>query len=151
MNKALGQTLIKLFKNELQRPINQSKRLASTYKEAVITEQGKPLEIREKKQTKLKPSQVRVQVSYCSVNSVDNYKFKHGGGDLPFVPGYELSGEVLEVGTDIRGDKISVGEKVVGLSLETFGGLAEECVVSTESSILLFLIINCIFVLVGCG
>ncbi|XP_050308492.1 quinone oxidoreductase-like protein 2 [Anthonomus grandis grandis] len=109
-----------------------TRRLASTYKSAVITEHGKPLEIQEVKQPKLGPSQVRVQVDYCSVNSVDNYKFKQSTGELPFTPGYELSGEVLEVGKDIRGDQISIGEKVVGLNLERFSGLAEQCVLDID-------------------
>ncbi|KAL1495041.1 hypothetical protein ABEB36_010525 [Hypothenemus hampei] len=89
-------------------------------------------EILERKPVKLKANQVRVQVSYCSVNSVDNYKFKNEGGELPFIPGYELSGEVLDVGQDVKGDQISVGEKVVGLSLENFGGLAEQCILDID-------------------
>ena len=130
MNKILINALFGACSKNFQKPVRQTRRLASTYKVVQIKEHGTPLEIVEKKQTKLKPSQVRVQVSYCSVNSVDCYKFKQGGGHFPFVPGYELSGEVMEVGNDIRGDQISVGEKVVGLSLENFGGLAQECVVS---------------------
>lgn len=131
MNKTLVRTLATLYKKELLKPsIGLRQRYASTFKAAVIAEYGKPLAIQERKQVKLKSNQVRVQVSYCSVNSVDNHKFKHGGGELPFIPGYELSGEVLEVGNDVRGDKVTVGEKVVGLSLENFGGLAEQCVVS---------------------
>lgn len=125
MSKILGQAFLKLLK-----PLNPSPRHARLFRTAIITEHAKPIEIVEKKQVKLKSNQVRVQVSYCSLNSVDSYKFKQGGGELPFVPGYELSGEVLEVGKEIGADQISVGEKVVGLSLENFGGLAEECVVS---------------------
>lgn len=131
MNKTLVRTLATLYKKELRNSsIRIGQRYASTFKAAVIAEYGKPLEIQDCKPIKLKSNQVRVQVSYCSVNSVDNHKFKHGGGELPFIPGYELSGEVLEVGNDVRGDKITVGEKVVGLSLENFGGLAEQSVVS---------------------
>ncbi|CAG9760820.1 unnamed protein product [Ceutorhynchus assimilis] len=132
MNKVLGQIVRNLFRHDLKKSLNNNNRFASTYKAALIAEHDKPLEIREKKQVKLSSNQVRVQVSYCSVNSVDTYKFKHGGGELPFIPGYELSGEVLEVGSDVRGDRISVGEKVVGLSLENFGGLAEECVLDID-------------------
>lgn len=132
MNKILGHKLINFCRNELHKPLKPSTRLASTYKAAVIKEPGKPLVIEERKQIKLKPNEVRIQVSYCSVNSVDNHKFKLGGVELPFIPGYELSGEVLQVGNDIRGDKINVGEKVAGLSLETFGGLATECVLDID-------------------
>ncbi|KAF7270005.1 hypothetical protein GWI33_016994 [Rhynchophorus ferrugineus] len=129
MNKVFVRTLSKLYKTEI---LKQNVRPASTFKAAVIKEEGKPLEILEQNQKSLKPNQVRVEVNYCSVNSVDCYKFRKGGGQLPFVPGYELSGEVVEVGTDIRGDQINVGEKVVGLNLESFGGLAQECVLEID-------------------
>nr|CAH7752209.1 unnamed protein product [Callosobruchus chinensis] len=108
------------------------KRLESTFKAAVIQEIGKPLEIQERKIVKLKPNQVRVQVVYCSVNKVDVVKFKQGGGDLPFIPGYEFAGEVIEKGRDIPNDQIILGDRVAGLSLEDFGGLAEQCVVEVD-------------------
>ncbi|KAH1009803.1 quinone oxidoreductase-like protein 2 homolog [Dendroctonus ponderosae] len=133
MSKILGQAFAKLLKTtELLKPLNPGRRHASSFKTAIITEHAKPIEIVEKKQVKLKANQVRVQVSYCSLNSVDSHKFKQGGGELPFVPGYELSGEVSEVGREVGADQISVGEKVVGLSLENFGGLAEECVLDID-------------------
>jgi len=132
MNKILGQAVFKFCRAEPKKSFNVILRLASSYKTAVIKEAAKPLVIEEKKQAKLKAHEVRVQVSYCSVNSVDNYKFKQAGSSLPFIPGYELSGEVIEVGKDIRGEQINIGEKVVGLSLENFGGLAEECVLDID-------------------
>ncbi|CAG9830001.1 unnamed protein product [Diabrotica balteata] len=121
----------KIFTRLISRSLSKtlkSEKLASTYKAAVITEIGKPLEIQEKKVLKLKPSEVRVQVIYCSVNSVDVYKFKNDGGQLPFIPGYELSGEVLEKGSEIKDEVLRIGERVVGLNLVKFGGFAEECI-----------------------
>ncbi|CAH2001664.1 unnamed protein product [Acanthoscelides obtectus] len=108
------------------------KRLASTFRAAVIKEIGKPLAIEERQVVKLKSNQVRVRVVYCSVNKVDVVKFKHGGGDLPFVPGYELSGEVIEKGPDIPNEQVILGDRVACLSLEHFGGLAEQCVVDAD-------------------
>ncbi|CAH1155931.1 unnamed protein product [Phaedon cochleariae] len=110
----------------------QAEKFASTFKAAVIKEAGQPLEIQERKEVKLKPNEVRVQVVYCSLNSVDCHKFRDGGGELPFVPGYELSGEVIERGKDITNEQIIVGDRVAGLNLENFGGLAEQCVLDIE-------------------
>lgn len=126
MNKIFSRLVRQLSRSNF---CNNS-RLESTFKAAVIKEVGKPLEIEERKPESLKPNQVRVQVVYCSVNKVDVYKFKHGGGNLPFIPGYELSGEVIEKGSEVSNEQIIVGERVAGLSLERFGGLAEQCVVS---------------------
>ncbi|XP_030766611.1 quinone oxidoreductase-like protein 2 [Sitophilus oryzae] len=132
MNKVFVRALNNLCRQELSKSLTQATRYASTFKAAVIKEQAQPLEIVEKTQRKLKPTEVRVEVNYCSVNSVDCYKFRKGGGELPFVPGYELSGEVLEVGKDVKADQINVGEKVVGLNLESFGGLAQQCILDID-------------------
>lgn len=105
-------------------------RLGSTYNAAVLQEIGKPLVIEEKKIKKLDKKQVRIQVNYCSVNTFDVESFKNTNLKLPFVPGYELAGEVLEIGEEV--DKISaqVGDRVAVLS-SNFGGFADQCVVIT--------------------
>ncbi|KAJ8942539.1 hypothetical protein NQ314_010044 [Rhamnusium bicolor] len=128
MNKVFIRTARKLYESVVS---NGNKRLAS-FRAAVIKETGKPLEIEERQIVSLKPGQVRIQVLYCSVNSVDCYKFKHGGGEFPFIPGYELSGEVIEKGKDVSNEQIIVGDRVAGLSLEHFGGLAEQCVLDVD-------------------
>ncbi|CAG9861836.1 unnamed protein product [Phyllotreta striolata] len=121
----------KLFTRIISRSVNslsKNVKLASTYKAAVLREAGKPLEIQEKKPASLKPTEVRIRVVYCSVNSVDVHKFKSSTDNLPFIPGYELSGEVIERGKDVKNEQIINGEKVLGLSLSSFGGFAEQCV-----------------------
>ncbi|KAJ8914550.1 hypothetical protein NQ315_010014 [Exocentrus adspersus] len=128
MNKVFSRLAEKLSQSYL----SNNNRLASTFKAAVIKEIGKPLEIEERKILNLKPNQVRIQVIYCSVNKVDVFKFKQDGGDLPFIPGYELSGEVLEKGSEVSNDQVIVGDRVAGLSLEKFGGLAEQCVLEAD-------------------
>lgn len=108
-------------------------RLSSSFKAALLTEPEKPLTIDTKSSPKLEKNQVRIQVHYCSVNSVDCASFSDGSKKLPFVPGYELSGEVIEVGKEVTNEQIICGEKVVALSLEKFGGFSEQCVVSIKS------------------
>lgn len=79
--------------------------------------------------------QIRIKVHYCSVNPSDveivggfhEYKPK-----LPFVPGYEMAGEVVEVGKDAKESGFKIGDKVIGLNKESCGGFAEECVVVSK-------------------
>lgn len=106
-------------------------RLSSNYKAAVLKEIGKPLVIEEKSPAKLNKNQVRIQVQFCSVNSVDVLNFTDKSRKLPFVPGYELSGEVIEVGKSVTNAQIILGEKAAALSLEKFGGFATQCIVSS--------------------
>lgn len=101
----------------------------STYKAAVLKEPSKNLIIEEKSLSKLAKDQVRIEVRYCSVNSTDCASFSDGSKKLPFVPGYELSGEVLEVGEAVTKEQIICGEKVAALSLDQFGGFSEQCIV----------------------
>lgn len=51
---------------------------------------------------------------------------------LPFVPGYELSGEIAEVGKTAKEAGYNEGDKVIALNKDSCGGFAEECVVITE-------------------
>lgn len=128
MSKALAKSLFKTLCSKYSTKTQQT-RLASTYKAAVLKEAGQPLVIEEKPIAKLNKTQVRIQVQYCSVNSVDCQSFSDGSKKLPFIPGYELSGEVVEVGSDVTKEQIISGEKVAALNLENFGGFAEQCVV----------------------
>lgn len=120
-----------LFKSCLSKlSINSLKKYASTYQAAILKQANETLEIEEQTSKKIKKNEVRVQVNYCSVNSVDCMTYRKHTGDLPFIPGYEISGEVVEIGKAVTPEQVIVGEKVVALSLEKFGGFAKECVVS---------------------
>lgn len=44
-----------------------------------------------------------------------------------------MAGEVIERGKDVKNEQVMNGERVVGLSLSTFGGFAEQCVVSNNT------------------
>lgn len=76
----------------------------------------------------LAPGDVRIAVRACGVNYPDvlmiagRYQVQP---DLPFVPGAEISGEIVEVGTDVRG--LAVGMRV--LALVGHGGMAEQACV----------------------
>jgi NADPH:quinone reductase-like Zn-dependent oxidoreductase len=73
-------------------------------------------------------SGVRVRVRACGVNFPDTliiegkYQFKP---DLPFTPGGEFAGEVIEVGADVR--HLKVGDRVAGFG--AWGAYAEQTVV----------------------
>jgi NADPH2:quinone reductase len=58
---------------------------------------------------------------------------------LPFIPGYEVSGEILELGSKAA-EGLKVGDKIVGLNKELFSGFAEECVL--PSLVCMFLASN---------
>lgn len=116
-------------------PFNVNLRLSrnkstKTFKAAVLKEAGKDLVLEDKKSVSVKRNQVKILVKYCSVNIIDVKKFNDKNLELPFIPGYELSGDVLEIGKDITPEHVMVGERVAALSLSNHGGFAEECVVS---------------------
>lgn len=123
-------------------------------KAAVLKEFGSALEISEIKLPKLKKDevnelnwleksinkkhfQVRVRVKYCAVNQSDHqiltgqHEFRP---KLPFVPGYEVAGDVVEVGS--VDSSFKVGDKVIGLNKESCGGFAEMCNLPIQVSLL---------------
>lgn len=121
------------LRNYLKTVNTPNKLFLSTYKAAVIKEPNKEsnnLEIVDTPTRKLQKDEVRIQVHYCSVNSADCLTF-HEESKSSFVPGYEFSGEVIEIGKSITPEQAIVGEKVAALSLENYGGFADECVVCT--------------------
>lgn len=60
--------------------------------------------------------QVRVGVNYCSLNLYDVKCMENPNDEfiLPMIPGTELSGEVIELGSDCK-QNLEVGEKVAVL------------------------------------
>lgn len=69
----------------------------------------------------------------CGVNASDilicqgQYDVKP---QLPFVPGFEICGEVKEVGPKVK--TVRPGDRVVGLKKDGFSGFAEECVINEQ-------------------
>lgn len=76
--------------------------------------------------------QIRLKVKACSLNFPDTliiqglYQFKP---ELPFVPGSDIAGVVLEVGEKVK--HLKEGDEVFGFAMT--GGFAEEAVVDAKS------------------
>ena len=77
------------------------------------------------------PGQVRVKVRACGVNFADSLIIRgqyQMQPPLPFSPGFEVAGEVLELGADVNG--IAVGDRVIGMA--GHGGYAEQAVINAK-------------------
>ncbi|MFO1117412.1 MAG: NADPH:quinone oxidoreductase family protein [Beijerinckiaceae bacterium] len=98
------------------------------YRAVVCRELGTPevLHVEELEAPALQPGQARVKLHSCGVNFPDllmvagKYQFKP---PLPFVPGFESAGEVIEVA---EGAKVRVGDRVI--FRRKTGGFAEQAV-----------------------
>ncbi|XP_060686070.1 tRNA modification GTPase GTPBP3, mitochondrial isoform X1 [Hemiscyllium ocellatum] len=99
-----------------------------SYQAAVCTELKKPLVIQKLPLLPLKSTEVRVDVHYCGVNFADFLVCRGLYQEqplVPFTPGMEFTGSVLEVGPNVTA--IRQGDRVIGVSY--FGAMAEQCVV----------------------
>lgn len=103
-----------------------------------VQELGEPrdvLRLSDLPETTPGPGQLRVRVLASAANFPDAlicrglYQVRP---DLPFTPGVELCGEVLEVGDGA--DEFVVGDRVVGGSVLPHGGFAEEAVMEAAGS-----------------
>ncbi len=80
------------------------------------------------------PKQVLVRTRVAAVNFPDalmvagKYQFKP---EFPFSPGGELSGEIIQVGSEVK--RLSVGDKVVGIA--SHGAYAQETLVDASTVI----------------
>lgn len=106
---------------------------SGTYKVVVVRELGGPasLVIEEKPRIDLKAGEVRVAIKAAGINFPDvlmtkgEYQLKP---DLPFTPGMEAAGDVVEIGADVTG--VHAGDRVI-VKLR-HGGYAEEAVVKVD-------------------
>ncbi|XP_063225757.1 quinone oxidoreductase-like protein 2 homolog [Bacillus rossius redtenbacheri] len=110
----------------------------NAFRAAVLNDYGKELTVQERlPEKKLNKGEIRLKVKYCSINASD-VLICSGKYDVmpkvPLVPGYELFGEVIELGPGVDDDDFSVGESVIALNKEHFSGLAEQCVLSTKDA-----------------
>ncbi|XP_058555966.1 quinone oxidoreductase-like protein 2 isoform X6 [Neofelis nebulosa] len=102
------------------------------YRAALCAELKQPLAIEEVASRPVRPHEVRVDVHFCGVNFADilvcrgQYQEKP---QLPFTPGMEFSGTVLETGTDVS--TVKEGDRVIGVS--GFNGMAEECIIDHKT------------------
>lgn len=103
-------------------------------KAVVCKDWGKPddLVVEEMPSPELGKGKVRIGVAACGMNFGDilmiagKYQLKP---TLPFVPGAEVAGVVIEVGEGVTG--LKVGDRVMGVNF--YGGLAEEAVLPVGS------------------
>lgn len=76
------------------------------------------------------PGQVRIRVRACGVNFADSLITRgqyQKQPQLPFSPGFEISGEVLDLGAGVKG--IARGDRV--LAMTSCGGYAEQAIADT--------------------
>ncbi|CAJ0936117.1 unnamed protein product, partial [Mesorhabditis belari] len=106
------------------------------YKAAVVTEIGKPLEVRDLPSKEPGPNELVVEVESCGFNYGDWKMIKgmyHLKPKRPFVPGFELAGNVKKVGEKVQ--KWKAGDRVLVLRRHGTGGFAEECIVKEHDLI----------------
>ncbi|MCL9781005.1 NADP-dependent oxidoreductase [Vibrio sp. S4M6] len=112
-------------------------------KQIAITQFGGPevLSIQSSPVPKPQPGEVLVKVAFSGVNPID-VKTRSGVGwaasqnkdKLPWVPGYDISGEIVEVADDTR--KFKVGDNVVGfIGFPLSGGGYSQYVAVPESEL----------------
>lgn len=107
--------------------------MTGTYRAAVCTDLEGPgaLEVRTLDAPDLGPNDIRIAVRAAGANFPDllmtrgGYQFRP---EPPFVPGMEVAGDVLEVGSDVTAYK--PGDRVMGQC--RLGGFAEQAIVTTE-------------------
>jgi NADPH2:quinone reductase len=100
--------------------------MAATYRAVMLTKAGGPevLQTVELPVEAPGPGQLRVRVRAAGVGSTDlvilagKYRF---APKMPFVPGYEIAGEVESIGAGVTG--FQVGDRVAALTV--YGGFAE--------------------------
>lgn len=105
------------------------------YRAAVLKEFCESLIVENYKSEKLRSSEVRVDVYKCGVNASDVLSCQgiyENLPKLPFVPGFEFCGELVEVGDDVKG--LSRGDRVIGLD-RSYGGAFSEEVVTDASNV----------------
>lgn len=106
-------------------------------KAAIINQFGNPdvFEIKDVEKPVIKPDQVLIKVNAVSINPIDwkqrkgNHKFILGS-PFPIILGYDVCGEVVEVGNEI--DKLKIGDIVFGVLDNKYGGALGEFAIGHE-------------------
>ncbi|XP_045694496.1 quinone oxidoreductase-like protein 2 [Phyllostomus hastatus] len=102
------------------------------YRAARCNELQQPLVIEELAPRPVLPHEVRVDVHFCGLNFADilvcrgQYQKKP---PLPFTPGMEFAGIVLETGADVS--TVKEGDRVVGMG--SFNNMAEQCIMDQKT------------------
>ncbi|KAM6218032.1 quinone oxidoreductase-like protein 2 [Rhynchocyon petersi] len=107
-------------------------RCGRQYRAALCIQLKKPLVIEEVVPRPVRPHEVRVNVHFCGVNFADILVCRGQYQErphLPFTPGMEFSGIVLETGADVS--TVKEGDRVIGVS--SSNSMAEECITHQET------------------
>ncbi|KAM5295494.1 quinone oxidoreductase-like protein 2 [Glossophaga mutica] len=102
------------------------------YRAALCTELKQPLVIEEVAPRPVLPHEVRADVHFCGLNFADilvcrgQYQKRPS---LPFTPGMEFAGIVLETGADVS--TVKEGDRVVGMG--SFNNMAEQCIMDQKT------------------
>ncbi|XP_074076475.1 quinone oxidoreductase-like protein 2 [Macrotis lagotis] len=102
------------------------------YRAAICRKLKVPLTIEEVPTRPIQPDEVRVDVHFCGINFADILTCRGQYQEsplLPFTPGLELAGQVLEIGTNVS--TIKEGDRVI--SVNNFGTMAEQCIVNQKN------------------
>ncbi|XP_027724332.1 quinone oxidoreductase-like protein 2 [Vombatus ursinus] len=101
------------------------------YRAAICRKLKVPLAIEEVPTRPIQPDEVRVDVHFCGVNFADILTCQgqyQESPSLPFTPGLELAGQVLEIGTNVS--TVKEGDRVI--SVNNFSTMAEQCIVDQK-------------------
>ena len=102
-------------------------------KKVIYPKVGGPdsIQIIEEKLGSPEKNQVKVRVHRAGINFAD-LMMRQGlygsNPDFPFTPGYEVSGEIIEIGKD--NDRLQIGQRVIAMT--GFGGYSEEVIVDSS-------------------
>ncbi|XP_024876712.1 quinone oxidoreductase-like protein 2 [Temnothorax curvispinosus] len=98
---------------------------------ALLKEFSSPLVIENlESPRRTRETEVLIDVHYCALNVSDAllsqnlYTFEP---KLPMILGHEFVGKLAEVGAEAEKNGYKVGDKVIALNKERYGGLAEKC------------------------
>ncbi len=96
---------------------------------ATISKYGKPsvFQLEQLPVPQVNPDQVLIRVCAASINPID-YRIRQGQlkvilpAKFPLTLGYDISGEVVAIGSDVRDGRLSIGDEVFSFSDNRHGG-----------------------------
>ncbi|XP_018303686.1 quinone oxidoreductase-like protein 2 isoform X2 [Mycetomoellerius zeteki] len=98
---------------------------------ALLKEFSSPLVIENLEPPKrTQENEVLIDVRYCALSASDvllSQNLHTFEPKLPMILGYEVVGKLIEVGTEAEKNGYKIGDKVIALNKERYGGLAEKC------------------------
>lgn len=80
-------------------------------------------------------NEVLIDVHYCALNVSDallSQNLHTFEPKLPMILGHEVVGKLVEVGAEAEKSGYKIGDRVVALNKERYGGLAEKCLAEVE-------------------